>query len=134
MSDNLKREDLVDLASFLAGVKGQLEDLNKKVIEGSNLRPHSIDVAKVAREFDQKAGLVSNVTQPIAPQAIHQPQLVPQFQAELDPNQLTFAFDKKHTLDDIFNKIDDTYRKVINLEEEVRELRNTLEEKKSLLK
>jgi hypothetical protein len=141
MSNNTKHSDLVDVASFLAGVKTQLSDLTHKVVEGSNLRPQNIDVLKVAKEFDQSRGVpvpgattvTVNTNQPIqipVPAQLQHHNLLP----EENPNQLTFSFDKKYTLDDIFSKIDDTYRKISSLEKEVRELKLALEEKKSQLK
>ena len=50
-----------------------------------------------------------------------------------DPNQLVLPFDKKYDLNDIFSKIDDVYRKIITLENEVYKLRELVENKKKEL-
>ena len=122
-----------DIASFLAGVKTQLNDLSQKVIDGSNLKPNQFDVNKVAQELDRS----NNVTIVSIPQQNTPKQQQPIATEDInffnDPNQLTFSFDKKHNLEDIFTKIDDTYRRVVSLESEVNKLRTALEEKKSHL-
>lgn len=130
-----KHSQLIEVASFLAGVKGSLNELGKKAVDGSTLRQvDNLDLAKIAKELDQANNIPVNNTLPTASQQhAVQPQVLQQLPVQDDTNQLTFQFDKKASLDDIFNKIDDTYRKLISLEEQVLKIKNILEEKKSTL-
>lgn len=128
MSKDNNKLDVFDVASFFAGVKSQLSDLNQKVVEGSNLKTSNIDVLKVAKEFDQSRG-INFVSTPIS-QPPTAPTINVQSSSVENENQLLFNFDKKYTLNDIFSKIDDTYRKVVSLESEVFLLKKLLLEEK----
>jgi hypothetical protein len=129
-----KQNQLIEVASFLAGVKGSLTELSKKAVDGSTLRQvDNLDLAKIAKELDRANNVPVNTAQPVQHAVQSQPQVFQQPLVQEDSNQLTFQFDKKVSLDDIFNKIDDTYRKLISLEDQVHKIKNILEEKKSIL-
>jgi len=125
-----RANQLAEVASFLIGVKGSLTDLKSKAVDGSTLRQvDNLDLKKIASELQ---GTPSSA--PVNVPAAHIPvQQVPAPIQEDNNLQLTFQFDKKHTLEDLFNKVDDVYRKVLSLETEVNTIKNILEEKKSVL-
>lgn len=136
-------QEKVDLLKFFGAVKGSLNEINTKVIDGSNLRPANFDIQKLALEHDKATGVpaAAAANQQISHQQLpavdfaplqHQTLGVDQSIQE-DPNQLALPFDKKYELNDIFSKIDDVYRKIITLENEVYKLRELVENKKKEL-
>jgi len=141
-------QENLDFVRFLGGVAGSLNDINSKVVEG-RLRSENFDIKQLAlahdkaKNLDQPILAQSNGVQPpqqgipvqIPPQLIPAPQqpiATPSQNADftLNDDQLLLPFDKKYSLNDIFSKIDDVYRKVISLENEIYKLRETLDNKK----
>jgi hypothetical protein len=142
MSNNQQLEDYaskVGLLQFFGAVKGSINDINSKVIDGNNVRVSNIDLQKLALEYDTKAG---TLPQP-QPQQHHIPVPVQQTQQQVTPaevaqpnvddGQLFLPFDKKYDINDIFSKIDEVYRKIISLENEVYKLKDLIENKKKEL-
>jgi len=121
------------LVSFLGAVKGSLNEIDSKIIDG-RIRPESLDIKKVALEHDLSKGInpISHAQQQQAVQPSHQPvlQTVTVAAPNVNDDQLLLPFDKKYDLNEIFQKIDDVYRKVISLESEVFKLREALDNKK----
>jgi len=137
-------QEKVDLLKFFGAVKGSLNEINTKVIDGSNLRPANFDIQKLALEHDKATGapVAAGANQQISHQQLPNADFVPlqypvlttdQSHQQEDPNQLALPFDKKYDLNDIFSKIDDVYRKIITLENEVYKLRELVENKKKEL-
>lgn len=139
MSKQAHQESL-DVLSFLGSVTNSINEIGSKVIDGK-LRPENIDLKKFALEYDASRGVVPTSRQ--QPDVRQQHINIPvntvaapsqQFKVEdvqpVNDDQLLLPFDKKYNLDDIFNKIDDVYRKVISLENEVYKLRESLDNKK----
>jgi hypothetical protein len=132
----------VELIKFFGAVKGSLNEINTKVVEGSNLRS-DLDIKKLALDHDKATGTPQAA--PVEPQShlqlLHadsnnnflQPPIAIDTISHDDPNQLTLPFDKKYNLNDIFAKVDDMYRKVILLENQVYKLQQLVENKKKEL-
>jgi hypothetical protein len=129
----------LDVLKFIGQIGGSINEINSKVIDGK-LKTDTLDIKKVAYELDQASGSLPHqnpqpayasetipLQQSVQPAYIQQPSI-----PFHDSNQLELPFDKKFTLDDIFNKIDQVYRKMIDLEKDIKELKRIpLEEKKS---
>ena len=137
-------QEKVDLIKFFGAVKGSLNEINTKVIDGSNLLSTNFDIQKLALEHDKATGapVAAAASQQIPHQQLLNTDLAPSQYPVLaadhssqqeDPNQLVLPFDKKYDLNDIFSKIDDVYRKIITLENEVYKLRELVENKKKEL-
>lgn len=126
-------QENVALVSFLGAVKGSLNEIDSKIIDG-RIRPESLDIKKVALEHDLSKG-INPISQPTQQQPA-QPNQQPVLQTAVitapivNGDQLLLPFDKKYDLNEIFQKIDDVYRKVISLESEVFKLREVLDNKK----
>jgi hypothetical protein len=120
-------QEKLNILQFLGGIKSSLNDLNSKVIDGKLKADESV-VLKAAKESIQQLRPQQHAPT-IAPVTVPSP--VPSEPA-IDNNQLEFDFDKKYNLNDIFDKINTVYLKLINIEKEIFELKkNILEEKKS---
>jgi hypothetical protein len=130
----------VELIKFFGAVKGSLNEINTKVVEGSNLRS-DLDIKKLALDHDKATGTPQAAEPQSQLQLVHTDSSNKFVQAPIaidtisqdDPNQLTLPFDKKYSLNDIFAKIDDMYRKVILLENQVYKLQQLVENKKKEL-
>jgi len=133
-------QESIDVLSFLGSVRSSINEIGSKVIDGK-LRPENIDLKKFALEYDASRGITPQSKQPPALPQQHSVNIpvnhVTSQVQNLQPvnntdngDQLLLPFDKKSNLDDIFNKIDDVYRKVISLENEVYKLRESLDNKK----
>lgn len=140
MTNNLQEDYAakVGLLQFFGAVKGTINDLNSKVIDG--VKVNNIDLQRLAIDYDKTAG--------VTPQPISQPQQAPvhNYQQSVtiavqptipeqneNDDQLLLPFNKKYGLDDIFFKIDEVYRKIISLENEVYKLKDLIENKKKEL-
>lgn len=132
----------LDVLKFIGQIGGSIKEINNKVIDGK-LRADAVDIKKAAYELDQFTG---SLPQKPSPQPAAQPSHVqlsalpevpltvpaPAQEPTIDTNQLEFSFDRKYNINDVFGKIDEVYRKMIQLEKNFKELEKLiLEEKKS---
>lgn len=136
-------QESLDILSFFGSVKSSINEIGSKVIDG-RLKPDELDIKRLALEHDKAKGVTpqpvnaslppSSPPPPSPPPSniTHTHNIIIDNQQPIYPNddQMLLPFDKKYDLNDIFSKIDDVYRKVISLENEVFKLREGLENKK----
>ena len=126
----------VDLLAFFGAVKGSVNEINNKVLEGHNVRVNNVDVKKLALDHDKSMGVQPILQQPAA---IVSAPVTPEIHAhvesqqQIDTDQLLLPFDKKYNLNDIFSRIDDMYRALLKLESEISSLKEIVEDKKKEL-
>jgi hypothetical protein len=124
----------VDLLAFFGAVKGSVNEINNKVLEGHNVRVNNVDVQKLALDHDKSMGVQPILQQPAAiVSAPVTPEIQVESQQQSDTDQLLLPFDKKYNLNDIFSRRDDMYRALLKLESEISSLKEIVEDKKKEL-
>jgi hypothetical protein len=129
-----EREKL-EVLQFIGGTIGALKELDSKILSKHNpsTKITGIDINRVQRDL-------GNFTPSPAPVAIQQPIAPPINVAALpseaqhpplapvqNDDQLLLDFDKKYSLNDIFDKINTVYLKICDLEKKVESLEQKID-------